>query len=115
MRGIPAFYYLLLATAIAIAACGQILLKLGAMRSAANPGELVDIFTLLGLGAYGLGALCYIVVIKRIPISIAYPSVALSYVVVALAAHFLWHERLGAAQMAGIALIWGGVLMLYAA
>ena len=43
----------------------------------------------------------------------AYPTVALSYAVVAIAAHFLWHERIGFSQLAGIAFIWGGILLIY--
>jgi drug/metabolite transporter (DMT)-like permease len=39
--------------------------------------------------------------------------VAASYAVVAVLAHFLWDEPLGWPQLAGIALIAGGVLLIH--
>jgi small multidrug resistance pump len=108
-------HYLALFMGIAIAAAGQLLLKTGSVRSGADVGvaQFIDPFTVLGLAAYGLAALLYIVAIKKIPISLAYPTAALSYAVVAVAAHFLWHEKFGLPQIAGIVLIWGGILLLY--
>ena len=106
-------YYVMLIVGIAIASGGQLFLKTGAMRSASGLMQFIDLYTLLGLACYGLSAVLYIVVIKKIPLSRAYPTVALSYAVVAIAAHFLWHERIGFSQLAGIAFIWGGILLIY--
>jgi len=50
--------------------------------------------------------------LRKIPVSVAFPSVSLSYVVVAVAGHFLWNEPFGFTQIAGLALICGGVLVL---
>jgi small multidrug resistance pump len=50
--------------------------------------------------------------LKKIPVSIAFPSAAASYVVVVVLAHFLWDEPLGWSQMAGIVLIGSGVLLI---
>lgn len=99
--------------AILVGVAGQLLLKSGAVRSAGFLAQFLDPFTILGLGVYALAAVLYIIAIKRIPVSIAFPSVALSYVLVAIAAHFLWHEPLGLAQFGGIALIAGGILLLH--
>ena len=85
-----------LAAAILIGVVGQLLLKTGAERTADGVlAQFLDPFTLGGLTAYGLGAIFYILAIKRIPVSIAFPSVAISYVLVAIAAHLLWQEALG--------------------
>ncbi|HTS91740.1 MAG TPA: EamA family transporter [Stellaceae bacterium] len=104
-----------LAAAILVGVAGQLLLKQGAERSQGFVAQFLDPFTIAGLGTYALAAVFYIVAIKRLPVSIAFPSVALSYVLVAIAAHFLWQEPLGLAQFAGIALIAGGILLLHAA
>jgi small multidrug resistance pump len=104
-----------LAAAILIGVAGQLLLKAGADRSAEGIlAQFLNPFTIGGLAAYGLGAIFYIVAIKRIPVSIAFPSVALSYVLVAIAAHLLWQEALGWQQFAGIGLIAAGILVLHA-
>ena len=104
-----------LAAAILIGVAGQLLLKDGADRSAEGIlAQFLNPFTIGGLAAYGLGAIFYIVAIKRIPVSIAFPSVALSYVLVAIAAHLLWQEALGWQQFAGIGLIAAGILVLHA-
>ena len=51
--------------------------------------------------------------LNRIPVSIAFPSVAASYAIVAVLAHFLWNEPLGWPQAGGIALIAGGILLIH--
>jgi small multidrug resistance pump len=106
--------YSALAAAILIGVVGQLLLKTGAERTADGVlAQFLDPFTLGGLAAYGLGAIFYILAIKRIPVSIAFPSVSLSYVLVAIAAHLLWQEALGWQQFAGIGLIAAGILVLH--
>jgi multidrug transporter EmrE-like cation transporter len=102
-----------LVAAILVGVAGQLLLKSGAERSSGFLAQFLDPFTIFGLGVYALAAVFYIVAIKRLPVSVAFPSVALSYVLVAVAAHFLWQEPLGLAQFGGIALIAGGILLLH--
>jgi small multidrug resistance pump len=106
-------YYAALAVAILVGVAGQILLKTGSARTSDVMGQFVDPFTMLGLVAYGLGAVFYIAAIKKIPISLAFPSVSLSYVLVAVIAHYAWGEPLGLPQIGGIALIAGGILLLH--
>ncbi len=92
---------------------GQILLKTGALRSVDMVTQFLNPFTMFGFLVYGLAAICYVIAIKRIPISLAFPTVSLSYVAVALVAHLVWDEPLGLPQLAGIALISCGVLLLH--
>lgn len=106
-------YYAALGAAIACGVGGQVLLKTGSARTADLIGQFLDPFTLLGLGAYGLAAILYIIAIKKIPISLAFPSVSFSYAAVALIAHYAWGEALGPAQLAGIALIALGIVLLH--
>ena len=50
-----------------------------------------------------------------ITLSIAYPSVSLSYVVVVVMAHLVWGEPLGLRQGAALVLIISGIALLYKA
>jgi multidrug transporter EmrE-like cation transporter len=93
---------------------GQTLLKAGAGASD-FAAQLFDWRTLVGLGIYGAAALLYIVALRRIPMSVALPCTAVSYVAAALIGHFAFGEAMGAARIAAIALITAGVALLAAA
>jgi drug/metabolite transporter (DMT)-like permease len=90
---------------------GQALLKAGA-GAVDFIAQLLDWRTLLGLCLYGGAAVLYIVALRRIPMSRALPSTAISYVAAALIGHYAFGEPLGMAHIAAIALICGGVVML---
>jgi multidrug transporter EmrE-like cation transporter len=105
--------YAILFVGIVFGVIGQLLLKTGAVRSTDTLGQFIQPFTIVGLGFYVLAAACYIIAIKRIPLSLAFPTVSLSYIVVAVAAHYLWNEHLGPSQFGGMALIFGGILLLH--
>jgi len=107
--------YAALATGLILAAGGQILIKVGAERTGGGMAQFFDVYTVLGIGCYGISAFFYLFAIRRIPMSVAYPTVAINYAVIAVAAHYLWNERIGPMQIGGIALIWIGVLMLHRA
>ena len=100
-----------LLSAIVISMAGQALLKAGA-GAADFLAQLLDPRTLLGLSLYGGSALLYILALRRIPMSVALPCTAISYVAAALIGHFAFAESLGPGQIGGIALICGGVMLL---
>jgi drug/metabolite transporter (DMT)-like permease len=108
-------YYGALLAGILLGVAGQILLKAGAERSADVMAQFVNPLTVIGFGIYAIAAVFYIIAIKKLPLSIAFPSVSLSYIVVAVLAHLLWDEPLGPSQLAGIAFIAGGILLLHRA
>ena len=99
--------------AIAISVIGQTLLKAGAQADTFLH-QLLDWRTLIGLGLYGLSAIFYMVALRRIPMSVALPCTATSYVVAAVIGHFVFGEPLGYIRIAAIALISGGVVLLVA-
>lgn len=104
-------HYVALAVAIALSAGGQVLLKTGAsaegfIEQALRPG------TIIGLGFYGVSAVLYIIALRKIPLSIAAPSVAISYALVAAIGYFWFSETLSPRQIAGIGAIVVGVLLL---
>jgi small multidrug resistance pump len=105
-------YYASLAASILLGIAGQITLKTAANASATITTQFLNPVTILGLAIYLGAAFCYIIALKRIPVSLAFPSVSASYVVVALLAHFLWDEPFGWPQIGGIVLISSGVLLI---
>ena len=104
-------YYVALAIGIVAGIGGQILLKTGA-DAPDFVSQLLRPSTLLGLALYGSAAFLYIIALRKIPVSVAFPSVSLSYAIVAVAGHFLFGEPFGLKQMAGIGLIVGGVVLI---
>ena len=114
MSGQPvAIYYVSLAGAIMLGVAGQIALKSAALGSPSVMAQFINPLTLIGFVIYGLAALCYIVALNKIPVSVAFPSVAGSYVVVAIIGHLLWNEPFGWHQFAGLLLIGSGILLIH--
>lgn len=68
--------------------------------------------TLCGLALYASAAFSYIVALRKLPMSVAFPNVSLSYAIVAVLGHFLFGEPFGIKQVGGIALIMGGVVLI---
>ena len=106
-------YYGSLAAAILFGIIGQVALKSAAVDAPSIIAQFLSPLTIVGLGIYVFAAICYIIALKRLPVSIAFPSVSASYAIVAVLAHYLWQEPLGWAQLAGIALIGSGILLLH--
>ncbi len=100
-----------LALAITTSMVGQTLLKAGASAPSFMT-QLFDGRTILGLALYGGSAMLYIVALRKIPMSVALPSTAVSYVVAALIGHYVFAEAMGIPKVAGIGMICLGVLML---
>ena len=108
-----AIYYLSLAAAILFGIAGQIALKSGALGSATVAAQFLNPLTIIGFAIYVLAALFYIVALKKIPVSVAFPSVGASYAIVAVLGHLLWNEPFGWPQIGGLVLIGGGILLIH--
>ncbi len=86
----------ILLTAIGLATGGQLMLKAGMNRVGAVTEELLAGLgvgglllrvvstwqVIVGLGLFGLSALFWLITLSRVPLSIAYPVVSLSYVLI---------------------------------
>ena len=90
---------------------GQTLLKAGS-QAPDLIAQLLDWRTMLGLALYGGAAFLYIVALRRIPMSVALPCTAISYIAAALIGHFGFHEPLTLLHGAALALICAGVVLL---
>ena len=104
-------YYVALAISILAGIAGQMLLKVGA-DAPDFVSQVLRPSTLCGLALYGSAAFLYMVALRKIPVSVAFPSVSLSYAIVAVFGHFLFGEPFGIKQIGGIALIMGGVMLI---
>jgi len=108
--------WIALAAAIATSLIGQVLLKSGAADAVAAEGGFLDqlfrLPTLIGLVCYGGAALLYIIALRRIPMSVALPCTAASYVVIALIGWAVFGEPLTPQKIVAIGLIAAGVALL---
>nr|WP_294509168.1 EamA family transporter [uncultured Rhodopila sp.] len=104
-------YWIILGAAIVTSMAGQTLLK-AAAGAPDFVAQLFDLRTLIGLVLYGGAALLYIIALRRIPMSVALPCTAVSYVAAALIGHYGFGEPMGAAHMGAIAMICAGVAVL---
>jgi drug/metabolite transporter (DMT)-like permease len=111
----------LLLLSVVTAACGQLLLKLGALKlSLIEAPDLLGRFfaaitipeLVTGLGAYGLSAIAYILLLTRVKLSVAAPSTALIYVFSVLIGIFVFKEPVSSLRLLGLGLIACGVILV---
>lgn len=100
-----------LAVAIVMSVGGQALLKGGA-GAGGFAAQLLDPRTIVGLGCYGGAALFYIVALRRIPVSVALPATASSYVAALLIGHYVFAETVTGLHVAAVGVILAGVALL---
>jgi small multidrug resistance pump len=104
-------YYAVLGFSILAGIGGQMLLKAGA-DAPTLVEQVLRPTSIFGLALYGSAAFMYMFALRKIPMSVAFPSVSLSYAIVAVLAYFLFGEPFGIKQAGGIALIMGGVILI---
>lgn len=105
-------HWLFLAGALVVGTAGQLLLKMGAVGPGGFLDQLLRPATLAGLVCYGVAAMLYIVALRGIPVSVAFPAAASQYVIVGLFAWLVLHEPWNMQQAAGLGLIVIGVALL---
>ena len=116
--------FMLILASILLSVVGQFLLKTGANQlgaiGASAAGRLgATIFSVAtnvpiigGLACYGLGAVTWILVLTRVPLSWAYPILALNQVLILLVAWLFLGEQVNALRWAGVLLIITGVFLV---
>lgn len=65
-----------------------------------------------GLLLFGISALFWLVVLSRVPLSIAYPLVGVSYILVVLIAKVFLHERVPALRWMGVVVVALGIAII---
>jgi multidrug transporter EmrE-like cation transporter len=66
----------------------------------------------LGLALYGLGALAWILVLTRLDLSLAYPFLALNFVLIAFVSRLFLGEAIPGLRWGGIVVISFGILLI---
>ena len=107
--------HLLALVCVGIVAGGQILFKYTALQlrlagSPWHPGVLLP--ASLSLLIYGVAALLWIRLLQDVPLSRAYPYMALSFVIVAGAGWLLFREQISGAYVVGLGLVVAGLIVL---
>lgn len=111
--------YLLLLLAMAISLTGELLFKHGIMNTELKMNLMSIIktvfspFIFFGFALFGSGAVLWLFVLQRFPLSIAYPTLALNYVWILILSYFLFGEHLSINKAIGVFLIIAGVYFLH--
>ncbi len=104
----------LLAFCVMAESVQQTCFKAGSNRAGADRNPVVDALTQplvwAGIAIWAMETVAWIFVLQRAPLSLAYPVMTLTYVGAPLAGMLVLGEQLGRRQMAGAALVAGGVL-----
>lgn len=91
-------------------------LKLGKVNISNTVNHILSMVTipelLIGLTFYALGAVAYILLLTRVNLSIAGPSISLVYVFSVLLGYFLFRETIPLTRLVGLSLIVGGVILV---
>lgn len=115
---------ILILISVSLSAFSQIILKRGMIsadiQSAMRQGNLVEIVIAIaksplvigGLFCFGLSAVVWLFVLSRVPLSHAYPFVALGIVATVVSGAAIFGESVSLQAMAGVALIVSGVIMV---
>jgi multidrug transporter EmrE-like cation transporter len=115
-------YWWLILLSVASGVAGQTALKLGVSQPGASEaaGDLVSLvgmiarspLVLLGLVLYAAGAVAWIAVLARIDLSLAYPFLALNFVLITLSSRFILGETVPFTRWMGILVICAGILLV---
>ena len=66
----------------------------------------------VGLTLFGISAVFWLVVLSRVPLSVAYPSVGLSYIVVVGFSRFIQHEHVPGLRWLGVFVVALGIAII---
>ncbi|MDJ0901078.1 MAG: EamA family transporter [Xenococcus sp. MO_188.B8] len=115
------YEFSLLLISILTSVGGQFFLKAGALKLGKvnidnTMSHVLSIITipelLFGLTFYALGAVAYILLLTRVNLSIAGPSVSLVYVFSVLLGYFLFKESITLTRLFGLSFIVCGVILV---
>lgn len=111
--------FLLIAAVLGLGCYGQLIVKSRATVHSTQIGAddklayvlamFADPWVLSGLGSAVVSSVLWVLVVQRLDLSVAYPLIALSFVLVPIAAAFFLREPMSTPQLLGLALIVVGV------
>ena len=113
--------YLLLGTSISLAILGQLLMKRGMQIFGTFPVSqllqnlipmIFSPFVFLGLAAFAVSSVFWLVILSRFELSLVYPMVSTAYVAVALLSWAFLGETVSLIRWLGILVICFGVVLI---
>jgi multidrug transporter EmrE-like cation transporter len=113
--------FLLILASVTLSALAQLALKMGTSaaadaRATGAAGEFSGLvqspMVIVGLGLYGIGALMWLFVLGRAPLSLAYPFVGMGFILTMLAGTLFLGEQLSVARVGGTLLIAAGCVLV---
>lgn len=112
--------FLLILASVGLSVLAQLALKIGTAAAGGRSGGISAEFgglvqspmVLAGLGLYGVGALLWLFVLGRAPLSLAYPFVGMGFILTMLAGAYFLNENLNAARVVGTLLIASGCILV---
>ena len=111
--------YLLLLLAMIISLAGELLFKQGIMNTELKMNAISIVktvftpFIFFGFVLFGSGAIMWLFVLQRFPLSIAYPTLALNYVWMIIVSYYFFNEPITVNKIIGVFLIIAGVYFLH--
>lgn len=115
--------YILLAIAIAMGVVGQFMFKHGLNTLSAKGVKIVPSLAMIkifftpyiftGIMCYGLSTFGYLSALSKLPLSVAYPTIAVSYVIVYAISVLFLKEQFTYTKLIGNILIIFGIALLY--
>ena len=102
-----------------IVAVGQVLFKLAGDRMVAVSasglmGTAIDPYMIAALGIYALGTVLWVVTLKFVPLTVAHPFMALTFVIVPLFSWWTLGEAVDFRYVFGLTLILAGLAVIVA-
>ncbi len=117
----PLPLFLLILASVGLSALAQMLLKMGVGRvaraAAGGAGDALlayagSPFVIGGLALYGVGAVLWLFVLARLPLTAAYPFVGLGFIMTMLIGVFALQEQVSATRVVGTVLIALGCVLV---
>ena len=113
------FPFIMLLTAITLAAVGQVLLKAGLSQLGHDPSVAQIMLSMFsnatvfgGYAAFVLSSVLWLVAIQRFPLSYAYPMVSVGYVAVAVLSWRIFGETIPPLRIVALGVILTGVILM---
>ncbi|MGF0536592.1 hypothetical protein ACQQ2Q_01265 [Agrobacterium sp. ES01] len=117
--------YLLILISVCLSAFSQVILRYGMTRpliveamsgNASLAAILMAVakspYVIAGLACYGFGAVLWLFVLSKIPVSFAYPFVSLGIVLTTITAIVVLRESISISSAFGVMLIVAGILVM---
>ena len=102
--------YFLILIPIVLITLGQTCAKFGAIK-VAEGGSVLNIYILLGYTFLILRGLVWVVILKKMRLSFAYPFISISYVLILAISYYFFDEAVGVNKIIGTVLIMVGVFV----